>query len=65
MKGENDRAFQEIVIPDCPPKPREKGITMVADWGFGLNRQKELIETSGSFVDLAKIVVAISRIMPR
>lgn len=65
MKGENDRAFQEIVIPDCPPKPREKGITMVADWGFGLNRQKDLIETSGSFVDLAKIVVAISRIMPR
>jgi phosphosulfolactate synthase len=38
---------------------------MVADWGFGLNRQKDLIETSGYFVDLAKIVVAISRIMPR
>ena len=65
MKDENDRAFQEIVIPDWPPKPREKGITMVADWGFGLNRQKDLIETSGYFVDLAKIVVAISRIMPR
>jgi len=65
MKCENDRAFQEIVIPDWPPKPREKGITMVADWGFGLNRQKDLIETSGYFVDLAKIVVAISRILPR
>jgi phosphosulfolactate synthase len=65
MKDENDRAFQEIVIPDWPPKPREKGITMVADWGFGLNRQKDLIETSGYFVDLAKIVVAISRILPR
>ena len=65
MKDENNRAFQEIVIPDWPPKPREKGITMVADWGFGLNRQKDLIETSGYFVDLAKIVVAISRVMPR
>ena len=65
MKCEIERAFQEIVIPDWPPKPREKGITMVADWGFGLNRQKDLIESSGYFVDLAKIVVAISRIMPR
>jgi len=65
MNDENNRAFQEIVIPDWPPKPREMGITMVADWGFGLNRQKDLIETSGYFVDLAKIVVAISRVMPR
>jgi phosphosulfolactate synthase len=65
MKDETDRAFEEIVIPDWPPKPREKGITMVADWGFGLNRQQDLIETGGYFVDLAKIVVAVSRIMPR
>ena len=65
MKGEKDRAFQEIMIPDWPAKPREKGITMVADWGVGLNRQKDLIDTSGYFVDLAKIVVAISRIMPQ
>ncbi len=65
MTDENDRAFQEIRIPGFPSKPRERGITMVADWGFGLNRQKDLIDTSGSFVDLAKIVVAISRIMPQ
>lgn len=65
MGNIKDRAFQEIVIPERPSKPRERGITMVADWGFGLNRQKDLIDTSGDFVDLAKIVVAISRIMPR
>jgi phosphosulfolactate synthase len=65
MGNIKDRAFPEIVIPEWPPKPRERGITMVADWGFGLNRQKDLIETSGDFVDLAKIVVAISRILPR
>jgi phosphosulfolactate synthase len=65
MGNIKDRAFQEIVIPDWPPKPRERGITMVADWGFGLNRQKDLVDTSGDFMDLAKIVVAISRIMPR
>ena len=60
-----NRAFPEIAIPDWPSKPRERGITMVADWGVGLGKQKDLIETGGYFVDLAKIVVAISRILPR
>ncbi|MGA2958756.1 MAG: phosphosulfolactate synthase [Thermodesulfobacteriota bacterium] len=58
-------AFEKIVIPEWGPKPRESGITMVADWGAGLARQKDLIETSGNFVDLAKIVVSLSRILPR
>jgi len=60
-----ETAFKDIVIPEWPPKPRERGITMVADWGFGLGKQRDLIETSGYFVDLAKIVVAISRVLPR
>ena len=64
-KRQKDPAFPEIVIPEWPPKPREKGITMVADWGVGFSRQKDLIETSGYFVDLAKIVVAISRVLPK
>jgi phosphosulfolactate synthase len=58
-------AFQEIQIPEWPAKPRDRGITMVADWGVGLGRQRDLIQTSGYFVDLAKIVVALSRILPR
>lgn len=60
-----ETAFQDIVIPQWPPKPREWGITMVADWGVGLSRQRDLIQTSGYFVDLAKIVVGLSRILPR
>lgn len=63
--GEYAVAFREIVIPDWPPKPREWGITMVADWGVGPGRQKDLIQTGGYFVDLAKIAVAVSRILPR
>jgi len=62
---QQEKAFSEILIPEWVPKPRERGITMVADWGFGLSRQKDLIQTGGDFVDLAKIVVAISRILPR
>ena len=64
-KKKYETAFQAIVIPDLPPKPRERGITMVADWGVGLSRQKDLIQTAGEFVDLAKIVVSASRILPR
>ena len=63
--GKYKVAFQEIQIPEWPAKPRDWGITMVADWGAGLARQKDLIQTGGYFVDLAKIVVALSRILPR
>ena len=63
--AKNKVAFQEIKIPEWPAKPRDWGITMVADWGVGLGRQKDLIQTSGFYVDLAKIVVALSRILPR
>jgi phosphosulfolactate synthase len=63
--AKNKVAFQEIQIPEWPAKPRDWGITMVADWGVGLGRQKDLIQTSGFYVDLAKIVVALSRILPR
>ena len=63
--GKHLLAFREIQIPDWPPKPRDWGITMVADWGVGLARQKDLTQTCGYCVDLAKIVVAVSRILPR
>jgi phosphosulfolactate synthase len=65
MNDGKDWAFPEIAIPAWPAKPRERGITMVADWGFGLGRQQDLIDTAGYFVDLAKIVVAVSRILDR
>ena len=64
-EGSYEVAFQKIVIPEWPAKPRESGITMVADWGVGISRQTDLIQTSGYFIDLAKIVVGLSRILPR
>ena len=64
-EGSLEAAFRKIVIPEWPAKPRESGITMVADWGVGICRQTDLIKTSGYFIDLAKIVVGLSRILPR
>ena len=64
-EGSYEVAFRKIVIPEWPDKPRESGITMVADWGVGISRQTDLIQTSGYFIDLAKIVVGLSRILPR
>ena len=51
-----------------PSGPRSRGIGESPWWrtgGSGWRRQKDLIQTSGYFVDLAKIVVALSRILPQ
>jgi len=54
-----ETAFQNIVIPQWPPKPREWGITMVADWGVGLARQKDLIKKLADSVDFSKLIFEI------
>ena len=60
-----DTAFSQIAIPEWEPKPRGSGITMVIDWGIGLNEQTDVIGTSGYFIDIAKIAVGMSRLIPR
>jgi len=46
------------------PRPRNVGRTMVVDWGYGVRAQRDLVETGGAFVDLAKIAVGISGLLP-
>lgn len=43
-------------------KPRSAGLTMVADWGMGLQQQRDLTETSADHFDFAKIAVGMSRL---
>jgi phosphosulfolactate synthase len=57
------RAFRSIDIPPRPPKPRERGITMLIDWGIGLRAVEDLLDMAAPFADLAKIAVGISGIM--
>lgn len=58
------RPFADIEHPERAEKPREQGITMLIDWGMGPEQQRDLLRTSGAHLDLAKIAVGISALMP-
>jgi len=57
------RAFEEIPIPDRPSKPRQAGLTMIADWGLGRSAQADILDIGAGYMDLAKIAVGISRLL--
>jgi phosphosulfolactate synthase len=59
-----DKAFAQIQIPERPAKPRQAGLTMLADWGLGVAVQASCLEGGAEYVDLAKIAVGISRLLP-
>ena len=41
-------------LPERTKKTRDKGLTMVIDKGSSINECKNLIESSGEFIDLVK-----------
>jgi phosphosulfolactate synthase len=58
-------AFSDIPIPGRQAKPRSRGVNMMIDWGMGLARQADVLESAGHYVDVAKIAAGIPRLMPR
>jgi phosphosulfolactate synthase len=56
--------FAGIPIPERPPKPRRKGLTMMIDWGLPLELQDDCLKAFGLYVDEAKIAAGIPRVMP-
>ncbi len=38
---------------------------MMIDWGMGLARQTDVIDSAGIYIDVVKIAATIPRIMPR
>ncbi|MBI4607631.1 MAG: phosphosulfolactate synthase [Candidatus Rokubacteria bacterium] len=54
------RAFASIPIPDRPPKPRARSLTVMIDWGLELRAVEDLMEEAHEFTDLAKVAVGIS-----
>jgi phosphosulfolactate synthase len=55
--------FSFMNIPFRSEKPRETGITMMIDWGMGLQRQQDLLDIAGRYIDIAKIAVGLSGII--
>ncbi len=53
-----------LILQQHSTKPRSHGITMIADWGLGPARQADLLRTSAATIDLAKIAVGISALLP-
>ena len=58
------RGFSKIPLLARSMKPRRTGLTMMIDWGLGLGAQADYLEVAGEFVDLAKIAVGISGLLP-
>lgn len=57
-------AFEETTIPERRAKPRQVGLTMLIDWGLGPADQADWLEIGAEYIDLAKIAVGISRLLP-
>ena len=60
----HQRAFANIPLTaERPLKPRDTGLTMMIDWGLPLGLQKDISESNGHFIDLAKIAVGQSGVI--
>lgn len=65
MGGTEETGFRFIRTPHFPEKPREKGLTMVLEYGLGLPYQQGLIDAAGGFLDMVKFGTGLARILPK
>lgn len=63
--GLEDKAFGFIKIPPRTAKPRERGLTIVADKNMGLYQLEDLLNLAGDYVDWLKIAISAPRIYSR
>lgn len=55
-------AFSFVRIAPRASKPRQKGLTSIADRGMGMAQIADMLETAGEYIDLAKIAVGMYRL---
>ncbi|MFA7468871.1 MAG: phosphosulfolactate synthase [Desulfotomaculaceae bacterium] len=60
-----DKAFSFITIPPRVAKPRERGITVVADKGLGMGQAEDLFDLVGEYIDWIKIGISAPRIFTK
>lgn len=56
--------FKDFTVPARDAKPRTRGLSMMIDWGLGIERQKDTVLSAGHLIDFAKIATGIARFMP-
>lgn len=57
-------AFPGFPVPQRQGKPRTLGLSMMIDWGMGLQRQQDTVASAGEYIDFAKVAAGIARFMP-
>ena len=55
----------EMPLKGRSSKPRSSGLTMVIDKGMGINQIKDLIQTSGEYIDIVKLTFGTSAFYDR
>jgi phosphosulfolactate synthase len=60
--GLQTMAFPFVRVAPRPSKPRESGLTVVADRGMGLGRVADMIEAGGEYIDFVKIGIGAYRL---
>jgi phosphosulfolactate synthase len=55
-------AFSFVPIAPRQGKPRDEGLTGIADRGLGLGAVADVLESSGAYIDLAKIAAGMFRL---
>lgn len=60
--GLADRAFAALPLPSRPAKPRDTGLTLVADKGLGPHAVDDLLALSADSIDWVKIASASARL---
>jgi len=63
MEKKMRKAWKNVIrmpVEGRTTKPRKKGVTMVIDKGMGLRRLEDLIQVSGSYIDIIKLTFGTS-----
>jgi phosphosulfolactate synthase len=65
METKLEHAYAAFAVPERMPKPRKRGLSMMIDWGMGVARQNDTLQSAGEYIDFAKVAAGISRFLPR
>ncbi len=59
----NDKALNVVKVPSRMAKPRQTGLTILADRGLGRHGQEDLLELAADYIDIAKFAMGMSRLL--